>query len=94
MTGQAVRSDATNAIFSGRQGCQIILSKTRKIYQISIKSTKWPQNKPNGRKIYRPNGHKIYQQRPLDTYKTLENLPKLVFLLLKYTIWQTWWPLT
>jgi hypothetical protein len=29
------------------------------------------------------NGHKIYQHR-----KTLQNLPKIGFLVLKYTIWQ------
>jgi hypothetical protein len=38
------------------QGCQIFLDtiyqKRRKIYQMAIKLTKWPQNLPNGHKTY------------------------------------------
>jgi hypothetical protein len=36
-----------------------------KIYQITIKYTKWPQNIANGRKIHRPHGYKTYQHLPL-----------------------------
>jgi hypothetical protein len=47
-----------------------------KLYQKNIKSTKWPQNIPNG--------HKIYQMTVKYTNilhcKSLQNLPKLVFL--------------
>jgi hypothetical protein len=40
------------------------LTKTGKIYQITVKYTKKPKNMPDGQKIYRPNGHKIYQHLP------------------------------
>jgi hypothetical protein len=33
----------------------------RKIYQMTIKYTKWPQNISNDHKIYVPNDRKIYQ---------------------------------
>jgi hypothetical protein len=39
-------------------------TKTRKIYQITIKCTKWPQNILDGGKN-RPTGHKINQHLPL-----------------------------
>jgi hypothetical protein len=32
-------------------------TKTGKIYQITIKCTKWPRNIPDSRKIPRPNDH-------------------------------------
>jgi hypothetical protein len=52
--------------------------------------TKGPQNIPNGIKIHQttlkvPNIHKIYQNIAV---KDLENIPKLVFLACKYSIWQ------
>jgi hypothetical protein len=52
------------------QGCQIFswhnIPKQGKIYQMAIKYTKWPQNVPNGHKIFH--------------CKCLQNLPKLGFL--------------
>jgi hypothetical protein len=59
-----------------KEGCQIYLGT---IYQNG-------ENIPNGHKIYQsairpengPNGHKIYQYLP--SQKTLQNLPKLGFL--------------
>jgi hypothetical protein len=54
----------------------------QKIYHMVPKYTKGLQN--------RPNGHKVYQHLH---WKTLLILPKLGFLVLKYTIWQvcqTW----
>jgi hypothetical protein len=49
---------------------------------MATKYTKWPQNIPNG--------HKIYQIALQYQYhcKTLQNLPKLGFLVWKYAIWQ------
>jgi hypothetical protein len=60
--------------------------KTGEMTKMTIKYTKRPQNIPNGRKKdlmaikYINNVH----------YKTLENLPKLGFLVWKYAIWQPW----
>jgi hypothetical protein len=45
---------------------------------------KWPQNIPNGRKIDQLD----FKYTTIVHYKTLENLPKLEFLVLEYTIWQ------
>jgi hypothetical protein len=77
----------------GCQGCQIILGTTyqngEKIYQITIKCSKWPQFIPNGHswnqmtRIHIPNGHKIEQHLPLQKpskiypscYFWLENMP-------------------
>jgi hypothetical protein len=42
----------------------VLCTKPGKIYQITAKYNKWPQNMPNGRKIEK-NGHKIYQHLPL-----------------------------
>jgi hypothetical protein len=52
-------------------------TKPGKNNQITIKYTKWPQNIPNGRNYTR-----------IVHYKTLENLPKLGFLVRNYNIWQ------
>jgi hypothetical protein len=62
--------------FGSEQGCQIFLGTIYQNENIPNKSTymyftKWPQNIPNGHKIYnkwmsnRPNGHKICQHVPL-----------------------------
>jgi hypothetical protein len=58
-----------------------------KLYQITIKYTKWPQNISNGRKIY-PTAIKY-----TNTFhrKSLQKLRKLGFLVWKYAIWQPWW---
>jgi hypothetical protein len=45
------------------------------------KLPKWPENCPNG--------HKIYQHLKIHC-KTLQNIPKLGFLVRKETIWQPW----
>jgi hypothetical protein len=78
------------------QGCQICLGATGKIYQMTLKYTQWPQNIPNYLKIYQmtlkyakwpqniPNDRKIDPMALKYTnnfqYKTLQNLPKLGFL--------------
>jgi hypothetical protein len=60
---------------------------------------KWGKNTPNDYKIIKcplnlPSGQKIFQinifKNILD-YKVLQNIPKLLFLVLKETIWQPWW---
>jgi hypothetical protein len=65
--------------WKGLQGCQIFLGKT---YQNGKKYT-------NGHKL-----HKIYQMAIKYTNNihcnTLQNLPKLGFLVWKYSIWQSW----
>jgi hypothetical protein len=61
------------------------IPKRGKIYQITIKI-------PNGKKL--PYCRKIDQMAIKCTSnfhcKTLQNLPKLVFLVCKQTIWQPW----
>jgi hypothetical protein len=63
------------------------IPKRRNIYQITIKYTKRPQSIPNN--------HKIVQMDIICTNifycKTLQNLPKLGFLVWKYAIWQPCW---
>jgi hypothetical protein len=61
------------------------IPKRETICQITIKCTQWQQNLP----WY---SHKMHQ---IDIYynhichfKTLQNLPKSIFLVLKYAIWQ------
>jgi hypothetical protein len=80
----------SHAFTAPQQGCQIFLGATyqdgenipkdRKIYQLAVKYTKWPQNVPNG--------HKMYQMAVKYTIilnrKTLPNLPKSGFLVCKY----------
>jgi hypothetical protein len=72
------------------QGCQIF--SLGKIDQMTTKYTKWPQNIPNGHKIYqtdvkRPNGHNI--QIPIfSTAKLSKIYPNWNFWFEKYTIWQ------
>jgi hypothetical protein len=75
-----------------RQGCQIILDtiyQKREIYQIVTKS-------PTGHKIYVPNGRNIFlmaiEYNNLFHSKAHQNLPKFVSLVLKYAIWQPWFP--
>jgi hypothetical protein len=87
------------------QGCQIFLGATHqngKIYQIlSHKIYQWPQNIPNGHKIYQmatkytkwsqniPSGHKIYQMVTKYT-KWPQNIPnrhKIYQMTTKYTKW-------
>jgi hypothetical protein len=47
-------------------------------YKMAITYTKWPQNSPNSQKNITTNFH----------FKTLQIVPKLGFLVCKYTIWQ------
>jgi hypothetical protein len=51
------------------QGCQIFLGtiyqKGKKIYQMTIKYTEWPQNIPNSRKIDKMAINVLYQHLPL-----------------------------
>jgi hypothetical protein len=54
------------------------------MYQITIKSTQWAQNIPNGRKID-PMAIKYTNHFHC---KSLQNLPKLGFLVWKYATWQ------
>jgi hypothetical protein len=57
--------------------------KRGKIYQITIKYTKWPLNVRNGGKYIGPNGHKIYQLLPS------QDPPKFTQIgIWKYAIWQ------
>jgi hypothetical protein len=52
------------------------IPKRQNIYQITIKYTKWPQNKPYGRKI----DQMVIKYTNIFHYNTLQNLPKLEFL--------------
>jgi hypothetical protein len=58
-----------------------------KIYQITLKYLKWPQHIPNGRKI----DHTTIKYTNIFHRKTLQNLPKLGFLVRKYAISQPWY---
>jgi ubiquitin len=54
-----------------------------KIYQMTTKCTKWPQNVPNGHKIYllavnRQYGHKKYQPYSLQDLPNLTQIGILV----------------
>jgi hypothetical protein len=77
-------------ICSVNQGCRIFLGT---IYQNEETYTKLPQNIPNGHKIT-SNGRKIDQicikYTNILHCKTLQILPKLQFLVWKYSIWQPW----
>jgi hypothetical protein len=70
------------------QGCQIFLGPKYqnggKIYQITTKYTKWPLNISNGRKI----DQMVIKYTKIFHCKTIQNLPKLGFLVWKQTIWQ------
>jgi hypothetical protein len=48
--------------------------------------TKWPQNISHGRKIFQM----TIKYTNIFNSKALQNLPKLEFLVIKYTIWQPW----
>jgi hypothetical protein len=48
--------------------------------------TKWPYNISNGRKI----GQMVRKYTKIFHCNTLQNLPKLGFLVWKQTIWQPW----
>jgi hypothetical protein len=50
----------------------------------NLKYTKWPQNISNYRKI----DQLIIEYTNIFHFKTLQNLPKLGFLVSKYAIWQ------
>jgi hypothetical protein len=54
---------------------------------MAINNTKWQENMPNGRKIAQ------IATKYTNSFhcKTLQNLPKLGFLVLKYAIWQPCW---
>jgi hypothetical protein len=74
------------------QGCQIFLGTT---YQNGEKYTKWPQNVPNGYRHTYIIYHLVIKRSncPKNAIilhcKTFQNLPNFVFLVWKYTIWQT-----
>jgi hypothetical protein len=68
----------------GGQGCQIFLGTT---YQIRGKFTKLSQHKLNGHQIYQM-AVKYIKYTNIFHCKTLRIFRKLVFLFLKYTIWQ------
>jgi hypothetical protein len=75
-----------------RQGCQIFLCTRYQngkmyTYQIIINVSKWPQNIPYGRKT----DQIVIKYTNIFHCKTLQNLPKLGFLVWKYAIWQPWW---
>jgi hypothetical protein len=59
-------------------------TKMGKIYQITVKCTKWPQKRANGRKLMAIKYTNIFH------CKTHPNFPKLGFLVWKYAIWQPW----
>jgi hypothetical protein len=65
------------------QGCQIFLGAT---YQNGKKIPEWQQNIPNGSKI----DEMSVKFTNIFYCKSLQNLPKLAFLIWKYTIWQPW----
>jgi hypothetical protein len=62
------------------------IPKRGKIYQITIKYTKWPQNIPNCRKV----DPMAIKYSNIFHCKTLQNLPKMVILVWKQIIWQPW----
>jgi hypothetical protein len=72
------------------QVCQIFLGTTYKIGKninlITTKCTKWLWNVPNGRKLYQM----LIKHTNIFNRNSLQNLPKLGFLIRKYTIWQPW----
>jgi hypothetical protein len=55
---------------------------------MTTKYTKWPYSISNGRKI----DQMVIKYTNIFNCKTLQNLPKLGFLVWKQTIWQPWWP--
>jgi hypothetical protein len=57
---------------------------------MTTKLTKWPLNLPIGRKIHQM----AVKYTNVFNYKTLQNLPKTGFWVLKCTIWQPWHRLT
>jgi hypothetical protein len=57
------------------------------MYQFSTKNTKWPLNISKGGKI---DEMVIKYTKMIFHSKTLENLPKLGFLVWKQNIWQPW----
>jgi hypothetical protein len=69
------------------QGCQIFLGTTHQngqMYQKGGKYTKWPYNMPIGRKI----DQIAIKYTNIFHCETLQNLPKLGFLVRKETIWR------
>jgi hypothetical protein len=73
------------------QVCHIFLGTTYQnggggIYQRTPKFTKWPWNIPDGRKMF-PMAIKYNKKFHSNA---LQNIPKLVFLVWNYTIWQPW----
>jgi hypothetical protein len=60
------------------------IPKGEKMYQIATKLPNAHKCTPNGRNIFRM----AIEYTNLSHSKTLQNLPKLGFLVLKYTIWQ------
>jgi hypothetical protein len=63
------------------------IPKRGEIYQMTTNYTKWPWNISSGRKI----GQLVIIYTKIFNFKTLLNLSKLGFLILKQTIWQPWW---
>jgi hypothetical protein len=70
------------------QGCQIFLVQHTKmgknIYQINMKYTKLLHNIPNSSKV----DQTTVKITNIFLFKTLQNLPKLGFLVWEYAIWQ------
>jgi hypothetical protein len=66
------------------QGCRIFLSAK---YQHGGKYTKWPQPLFNGRKI----DQMVLKYTKIFHCQTIQNIPKLGFLVRKQTIWQPWY---
>jgi hypothetical protein len=58
--------------------------KPEKIYQITRKNSKRPQNMANGCKIYRMD----IKYTNIFHYRTVKNLPKFGFWVWNYSIWQ------
>jgi hypothetical protein len=73
--------------FAQWQDCQIFLGTT---YQNGKKYAKLPPNIPNGHNIYQMALNRTHFIKYTNIFhcKTLKNLPKLGFLVWKYTIWQ------
>jgi hypothetical protein len=62
------------------------LPNCHKMYQMTEKYSKWPNNIPNDHTIFQM----TIQYTSIFHSKALQNLPKLGFLVWKQTIWQPW----
>jgi hypothetical protein len=77
-------------MYDWNQGCQIFLGTLNQngkiLTKLTKKYTKRPLNTPNGHKI--PNVNKIYICNEIFHSKAFKSIPKLEFLVRKYTLWQ------